>query len=176
MNTRYTSAAIKDGGYTGYGHAGSRNQEARYISVTEVGKNLREALKEKYPECKFSITGHKYSMGQSITISLMSAPYEVFNKPDGDIAGLRHGHINWSVEEILKIWQDIVDKGHEQVNHFYIKDSYILTDKAKEIMEFVKKEANSYNYDDSDGMIDYFQTNFYLNLHIGKWYKPFIKI
>ena len=32
---------------------------------------------------------------------------------------------------------------------------------------------NSYNYDDSDGMVDYFNTNFYGYVHIGKWDKPY---
>ena len=39
----------------------------------------------------------------------------------------------------------------------------------------ITKFMNGYNYDDSDAMIDYFDTNFYMNLAIGKWDKPFIK-
>ena len=36
--------------------------------------------------------------------------------------------------------------------------------------------VNSYNYDDSDGMIDYFDTNFYMHLNVGKWDKPYKQI
>lgn len=50
------------------------------------------------------------------------------------------------------------------------------TDESKEILSNVKNLVNQYNYDDSDGMIDYFNTNFYLHLNIGKWNKPFRKI
>ena len=40
-------------------------------------------------------------------------------------------------------------------------------------MTNVKDFVMSYNYDDSDPMTDYFCTNFYLTLGIGKWSNPY---
>ena len=167
-NTRFSNAEIKDGGYTGYGHAGSRNQEARYISVTDVGKNLRKILKEKYQSCTFSVVGQKYSGGQSISIALMNAPFEVFDK-------------NYKQDKNGNTYTE-KDWGYSQLNHYslgkeadgYCNGSYLTPD-AIEVLKFAMKECQSFNYSDSDGMIDYFHTNFYLHLSVGKWDKPFIK-
>lgn len=52
----------------------------------------------------------------------------------------------------------------------------VATPEAIAVMELVKSFISSYNYDDSDGMIDYFDRNFYDWYHIGKWDKPFKKI
>lgn len=52
----------------------------------------------------------------------------------------------------------------------------VATPEAVAVMEHVKAFISSYNYDDSDGMIDYFDRNFYDWYHIGKWDKPFKKI
>ena len=41
------------------------------------------------------------------------------------------------------------------------------------MMRTVIAYAQSYNYDDSDSMTDYFDTNFYLSVYVGKWDKPF---
>lgn len=41
----------------------------------------------------------------------------------------------------------------------------------RKISEFL----DSYRYDDSDSMIDYFNTNFYYFLSIGSWDKPFVQ-
>ena len=40
-------------------------------------------------------------------------------------------------------------------------------------MHFLNNCATAYNYDDSDSQTDYFDTNFYYSLAIGKWDKPF---
>ncbi|MFR9543470.1 MAG: hypothetical protein SNH27_15645, partial [Rikenellaceae bacterium] len=57
--------------------------------------------------------------------------------------------------------------------HFYIATDPKLTDRAKEVMTNVTNYIMSYNYDDSDPMTDYFCTNFYLTLGIGRHDKPF---
>lgn len=40
----------------------------RYISVVETAKLIRQALKEAYPEIKFSVVSSKYSGGASIDV------------------------------------------------------------------------------------------------------------
>ena len=38
----------------------------------------------------------------------------------------------------------------------------------KDVMDYL----NSFRYDDSDSMVDYFSTNFYYHVSIGKYEKP----
>ena len=119
------------------------------LSTKEIAKIMRTYVKEIYPTYKFSITVKDYS---SIYISLMEAPHEVFtDKAD-----------NYTLEE-----------GHTQVNHYSIENNKSMTELTKEVLKDVYNTLQSYNYDDSDAMIDYFDRNFYIHLNIGKWDKPF---
>jgi len=47
-----------------------------------------------------------------------------------------------------------------------------LTARAWDVLADVDRFVKSYRFDDSDGMIDYFHTNFYYSLRIGRWDKP----
>lgn len=49
-----------------------------------------------------------------------------------------------------------------------------LTDYAKAVLSDVNDVIKSYRFDDSDGMIDYFDTNFYYSLEVGRWNKLFV--
>jgi hypothetical protein len=53
-------------------------------------------------------------------------------------------------------------------------DEWYLSDYGKKVVGSLNKNLNSYNYDDSDGMVDYFDTNFYGGVQIGKWDKPYV--
>lgn len=44
-----------------------------------------------------------------------------------------------------------------------------LNEKANTMMQIIQDYVNSYNYDNSDAMTDYFDTNFYTHFGIGKW-------
>ncbi|MGI6124931.1 MAG: molecular chaperone DnaJ, partial [Acetivibrionales bacterium] len=57
--------------------------------------------------------------------------------------------------------------------NYYVKESYYLTEEAKSVINQALNIINSYNFDDSDSQIDYFHTNFYTHMSIGKWDKPF---
>lgn len=111
----------------------------------EVIPIIRDWLKDTYPRCKFSVTNKNNT---SICIRLMSADFEAFKK-------------------------ESEEQDDYQINHYRIFDDKMLTDRAKEVMSNVSNFANSYNYDDSDSMTDYFCKNFYLYLTIGRYDKPF---
>ena len=59
------------------------------------------------------------------------------------------------------------------LNYFRIKDDKVLTERAIEVLVNVRDYIMSYNYDDSDSMTDYFNTNFYLTVEIGSYKKPY---
>lgn len=138
-----TSSESRNEFYTQNGWKGENYKSGR--STTEISKILREYVKRVYPDHKFSITTQHFSGGSSINISLMSAPYEAL--------------LNGEKEQGL--------------NQYYLEENKELSPKAREVMLDVNRLINSYRYNDSDSMIDYFSTNFYYDLSIGKWNKPF---
>lgn len=139
------------------------------MSMKDITKTIRDYVKKNYPTCKFSVS----KFHNSIRIALMSAPFDVFATPD--VNAMRGDDFRYGADYFMDNWNRAIANGHHGVNHYYIKDSKFLTDKAKDMFMDVVKFVNSYNYDDSDAMIDYFDTNFYLDVSIGKWDKPFIK-
>lgn len=118
----------------------------RDLSTTDIAKLLRKEIKEIAPNTKWSITSDHLS----IHVTLMSAPFEVFMP------------IN-----------EYRTTGHMPVNQYYIENMN-LTPEATEMFTKVKEFLWSYNYDNSDIQSDYFDTNFYLHMNIGKWDKPFV--
>jgi hypothetical protein len=46
----------------------------RYISTNDTAKLIRQALKEAFPEIKFSVTSKKYSGGSSINVRWQDGP------------------------------------------------------------------------------------------------------
>lgn len=64
-------------------------------------------------------------------------------------------------------------KDHKSVNQYYVERDKELTDWARAVLLDVNDCISSYHYDDCDGMIDYFDVNFYYDLAVGKWDKPY---
>ena len=112
---------------------------------SEILDSIRQWLKETYPHYKFSVCKKHYS---SFIIQLLQADFEPFVAEHGQLA-------------------------YHEVNHYHIENDHHLTDRAKEVMINVRDYIMSYNYDDSDSMVDYFNTNFYLDLGIGSYKSPF---
>ena len=110
----------------------------------EIVEIVRKWLKETYPHYQFSVTQNGYS---SINIYLVKADFEAFTKESGYI--------------------------HKEINPYHIEKDKSLTERAREVMRNVYDFVMSYNYDNSDAMTDYFDTNFYLTLGIGRYNKPY---
>lgn len=140
----YSGASAKE--YTEYVYNEYRWKGRNYKGqhAPEIVEIVRKWLKESYPRYKFSVRRNGYS---SIHVSLMQADFEAFTKDSGFI--------------------------YKDVSRFSIDADKNLTDRAKEVMKNVCDFVMSYNYDDSDPMTDYFDTNFYLTLTIGKYSKPY---
>ena len=153
--------------YTSTGWVGANHDSN--LGVKDIAKMTRDYLKKNYSDCKFSVVKDH----NSINVALMSAPFNPFATPDVSVVS---GHdARYGLDDFMKNWANSIAKGYHGVNHYYINDSRFLTDKAKVMFTSITKFMNGYNYDDSDAMTDYFDTNFYMNLAIGKWDKPFIK-
>ena len=141
------------------------------LSLKEIAKIVRGILKKEFPLCKFSVRTEHYSMGQSLYLSLMSGPFDPFV----NVFPIKHLHPeSWLRENQHNNLNSCRNNGYSQLNQYYLDDDHTLTSTSREILKKAYNTIKNYNYNDSDGMIDYFDTNFYVHLDVGKWDKPFV--
>ncbi|MCI9976483.1 hypothetical protein JY742_10160 [Clostridioides difficile] len=145
VTTTETANSTRSEFYTQHGWKGGNYNI--YLSTKDIAKIIRQYVKEIYPTYKFSVTTTSFSGGSSISVSLMEAPSNIFNE------GL--------------------EKDYIQINHYNISSDDRLNSIGKSVLNDVYSQLQSYNYDDSDAMIDYFDTNFYIDINVGKWDKAF---
>lgn len=132
--------------YTANGWAGS-NYDSK-LSTKEIAANVRAYAKKNFPEFKFSVRS-KWSMyADSMYIELKSGPCVPF--VEGSISAER-GYM--STMSSVKAWKDE------------------LTPKVFAALNAVSNYASSFRYNDSDGMQDYFDTNFYIHIEVSDEYK-----
>ena len=131
-----------------------------YISTEEVAA-IRKQLKAEMPEYKFSVKKHHHS---SVTVAFMKGPeWEEFQTRD-----------RYTGEYTTATMDD-----HEQLNHVWAEDFYgeknaAIIKKVEKIIKTAPVKAGGREwYDDSDAMTDYFDTAFYMSIHIGQWDKPY---
>lgn len=68
-----------------------------------------------------------------------------------------------------------IKRGYRQLNHNYVDQDFLLSPPARALFKDICVFVQSHNFDYSDIQTDYFRTNFYLNLAVGKWNKPFVQ-
>lgn len=130
----------------------TQEPEARreYKDIKTTAKEIRQALRREFPACKFSVSIKRYTGGQSLSIDVMSCPFEV----------MATGALGTE-----KYWQ---------VNHYHIGTSQSYTPEGKALLLRVKELANADNWDHSDHMTDYFDVNYYVHISVGRWDRPFV--
>jgi hypothetical protein len=118
--------------YTGYGSAGFKYTPG--LDVKEIAKRVRADYKAKYSsEYKFSVRIERFAGGQAIRVEIKEVPSSlVFFNKNYDRNGSYHDPNN---SEYTKEMSDLLDE--------------------------VGAMVDAYRRSDSDGMIDYFSTNFY---------------
>lgn len=146
------------------------------MDTKEIAKAIRKDLKEM-GGFKFSVTMERYAGGSSIDVSVMESPARLIRTideiPDHTTAQ------NYSRVQIAEMQL----KNYHQLNHHFAHEEYsdeswnngVFLTKAghsavKEINEIIQK----YHWDKSDPMTDYFHTNFYYHIGLGKWNKDFV--
>jgi hypothetical protein len=107
------------------------------LDVAQIAKKVRKDIAEamrggRLPKMTVSVRISRYSMGQSIDVTLAGAPQPIFN-PDR----LRSGHA-----------------------HVDGRALPIYNDYGRDILEHVEAIVAAYNYDNSDSQSDYYDTNF----------------
>lgn len=132
--------------YTQNGYAGS-NYDSK-LSTKEIAAKVRTYAKNNFPGFKFSVRSECGMYADSMYIELKSGPCVPF------VEGSRSADRGYmSTTSTVKGWEND------------------LTDEVFSVLDTVLTYANSFRYDDSDGMQDYFDTNFYLKIKVSDEYK-----
>lgn len=132
--------------YTQNGWAGS-NYDSK-LSTKEIAAKVRFYAKQNFPGFKFSVRSEWSMYTDSMYIELKSGPCVPF------VSGSR------SAERGYMSTMSTV-KGLEDE----------LTPEMFKVLDAVTTYASSFRYNDSDGMQDYFDTNFYIHIGVSDEYK-----
>lgn len=132
--------------YTANGWAGS-NYDSK-LSTKEIATKVRSYAKKNFPGFKFSVRSEWSMYADSMAVELKSGPCVPF------VEGSRSAERGYmSTMSSVKAWKDE------------------LTPEVFAALNAVSNYASSFRYDDSDGMQDYFDTNFYLSIKVSDEYK-----
>ena len=61
---------------------------------------------------------------------------------------------------------DSAVSGRTEINHYRIDDNKIYTEAFRVKLHKINAVLDTYHYDDSNSMVDYFDTNFYRNITV----------
>lgn len=149
--------------YTQFGWEGKNHSWNR--SLKEVAQIVRAYVKEKYPTYKFSVRTSYASMCQELHVTLKESPIEIY-KTVSDLTDddfneafrkAKYNHL-WT----LNCWSK--DEGRAELERIWKENGdffRVLNEATKSVIEDVDNFVNSYNFHDCDGMIDYFDVDFY---------------
>ena len=124
--------------YTAWGWEGSRYD--RNLGTKDIAALVREYCKTHWNQWRFSVRCHFASMCSEIRIELKGGPIERGTRSDDNFDR------KWGV----------------QTSYRYHDHDDRIDPMAEVVMKDVVEYCQSFNYDDSDAQIDYFDTNFYL--------------
>lgn len=181
--------------YTGGGWEGTKYDSK--LTTKEIAKTVQDDLKKNYPGVKIS----RKTDYNSIDINIMSSDKDLY-KSSSDIDKMNDKTVSDTIRDSIGGYtrmDDWLEKNNRKSangtfttndERDYLKEEletyrnrqgsrvsggeWYLSDYGKEVVGSLNKNLNSYNYNDSDGMVDYFDTNFYGGVQIGKWDKPFV--
>ena len=164
QRTEETAESTRSEFYTANGWKGSRYDSS--LSLKEIAQRVRAFVKEAFPTYRFSVRTEYASMCKELHVEMTESPAPVLKTLDelteDDVheiirqANRRGGWrlLSWSDAEaraeIARLWDANPGSMYR-----------ILTERAAATIAEVDAYVLSYKYDDSDGMIDYFNNNFY---------------
>lgn len=174
--------------YSGNGWKGCNS--GKHLSIIEIAKIIKQELKRVFPTATFSVTTEGNSYYSGLNVYLMKDTNNPFNTYDEAVkeaekspstriienyskwCGLTEQDINES-EQRKKELKSRLEKQNITINKYHIDNDYELSAYGKKLFKYVKELCDSFNYDDSDAMTDYFDCGFYLDMQIGRYDKNF---
>lgn len=158
-----TAASYRSEFYTANGWKG--NNYSASLSLKEIAQRVRAFIKDQFPAYKFSVRCSYASMCQELHVDMKEAPCKVYKdldeltEQDVDNIITRANRNNvWS----LTCWSP--DEALAEISRIWSEEGawyMIPADQIRAAAEAVDSFVKSYNYSDCDGMIDYFNVNFY---------------
>lgn len=164
QRTEETAKSTRSEFYTANGWKGSRYDSS--LSLKEIAQRVRSFVKEAFPTYRFSVRTEYASMCKELHVEMTESPAPVLKTLDelteDDVHEIirqanRRGDwrlVSWSGAEaraeIARLWDANPGSMYR-----------IFTERATATIAEVDAYVQSYRYDDSDGMIDYFNNNFY---------------
>jgi len=130
-----------DKGYSGYKSFGKNYHLTKDMDIKEISKLIKEELDIEFPQWKFSSKISRYSGGQSINVTIVDIPYSPYSE-----------EVDYSYKNNTEY---TLNRRDGIYNEQYLKDY----DKIEQIIK-------QYNYDDSDGQIDYFAKKYYSHIYL----------
>lgn len=161
--TNETAESTRSEFYTQNGWKGSRYDSSR--SLKEIAEAVRKFVKEQFPTYKFSVRTKYASMCQELIVEMKEAPCKIYKDFSELTEQDKHDLIRrmeYNHVFNLTTWND--DEFEQEFTRIWAEygDWYrCVSDQIKAAAEAVDEYVNSYNYSDCDGMIDYFDVNFY---------------
>jgi hypothetical protein len=111
----------------------------RNLDITEIAKMVRKELKDPiFSGLKFSVRIDRFSMGQSLDVTITDAPEDFTIKNPEFYAAKEAGQDTYNISR--------------------------YNDNAIGLLRTVENIVSQYNYDNSDTQTDYFDVNFYSNV------------
>ena len=132
--------------YTANGWVGT-NYDSK-LSTKGIAAKVRSYAKKNFPDFKFSIRTEWSMYADSLYIELKSGPCVPF------VEGSRSA-----------------ERGYMSTCSSVEPYKNELTPEVFKVLDAVTTYASSFRYDDSDGMQDYYDTNFYLSIKTGSGYQ-----
>lgn len=145
----------KEYAYTQNYTEGEKYQSSGSLSTTDIAKLIRKDLASAFPKkdgYAFSVITDYFSGGSSITVKVKSVPFTPYSQ---------------------EYAQKVVDNGYKQrpaSDWVYEMPHYrsFYNDIYKRFIDDVIRIVDSYNYSDCDGMIDYFDVNYYSSVSLSR--------
>jgi hypothetical protein len=125
------------------------------LDITEIAKRLRKEIKaavkaEELPKCKYQVRISRYSMGQSLRVTITETPFPVHNRRYMELEHeILHNDYNCEGVNDLYMERDVTDR---------------WTQKAIDLISKVEGMANQWNYDGSDSQTDYYHVNYSMSV------------
>lgn len=170
------------------------NKSGKHLHGAELSKAIREELKRQGVK-GVSVSCKTFTGGQEITVKVKAAAEDFISREkyindyDAGKYGLRAAWFvtedgesihhtalfsdKYSNEEQHRIIRshaareyDSAVSGRTDINHYRIDDNKIYTEAFRAKLHRINAVLDTFHYDDSNSMVDYFDTNFYRNITV----------
>ena len=165
------------------------NKSHEHLYGTELSKAIREELKRQGVKgC--SVSCKTYSGGQSVRVKVATTAADFVSREDYinryDCNDLGYWLVTEDGEQIHRDTWYTLDGNEQQrtlrshaarcydysishdidINHYYIDKYTEYTEAFRAKLHKINAVLDTFHYDDSNGMVDYFDTNFYRDIEV----------